>query len=210
MMSNKNIKAGKYELIANDNGGYDFGDYLDLEGTAITSLPDGLTVGGSLDLRGTAISDTSKVNTNSPQFLSWKNEKYIKVDGIFAEVINKKFSVYKLKKFGSNNIFYCVTDGNGKYAHGETIKKAKEDLIYKISNSASKEEFNGLKMDAVLSFEKCIKLYRVVTGACAFGVRSFIESNSIENKSYSVAEILDKTKGQYGSQSLVNFLKIKS
>jgi hypothetical protein len=31
------------------------GGSLDLSGTAITSLPEGLTVGGSLDLRGTAI-----------------------------------------------------------------------------------------------------------------------------------------------------------
>ena len=31
------------------------GEYLDLSGTQITALPDGLTVGGSLDLRGTQI-----------------------------------------------------------------------------------------------------------------------------------------------------------
>ena len=35
--------------------GLTVGGYLDLRGTQITSLPDGLTVGGSLDLRGTQI-----------------------------------------------------------------------------------------------------------------------------------------------------------
>ena len=39
--------------IENDN--LTVGDYLDLRGTNITSLPDNLTVGGSLDLRGTNI-----------------------------------------------------------------------------------------------------------------------------------------------------------
>ena len=43
-----------YELIEKDCKPY-YGGSLDLRGTGITSLPDGLTVGGSLDLRGTGI-----------------------------------------------------------------------------------------------------------------------------------------------------------
>ena len=42
------------ELTGKDGKPY-YGDNLDLCGTSITSLPEGLTVGGSLDLRGTSI-----------------------------------------------------------------------------------------------------------------------------------------------------------
>jgi hypothetical protein len=181
------------------------GGYLDLRGTAITALPDNLTVGGYLDLRGTAISnlDSSTFEYKDTSFLSWKNEKYIKTDGIFAEVISKKKNVWKLQKFGSKDCFYCVTDGNGKYSHGDSIKKAKEDLIYKISVDAKKELFSKMPLDSVLPFAKCIELYRVMTGACAFGVKQFIDSHNIENRDYSIAEIIEKTKGQYGSERLV-------
>jgi hypothetical protein len=185
------------------------GGYLDLRGTAITSLPDNLTVGGSLDLRGTAIShlDVSSYENKDTSFLQWKNQKYIKTDGIFAEVISKKSNVWKLKKVHQSEVFYCVTDGNGKYAHGKTIKEAKTDLIYKISGDASKEQFKGLKMDSVLTFDKCIELYRVITGACSFGVKNFVESHNIEKRSYTLAEIIEKTKGQYGSETLNTFVK---
>lgn len=179
------MKIGKYELIKNDKGGYDFGGFLDLLGTAIT--------------------DISKINKNVPKVMYWKNEKYMKVDGIFAELVNKKSSVYKLKKIGSKKVFYCVTDGNGKYAHGNSIKAAKQDLIYKLSENANKEKYAKLKLDSVLSFSDCVEFYRVMTGACAFGVKDFIESNNIEQRDYSIAEIIAKTKGQYGHQALEVF-----
>jgi hypothetical protein len=203
------------------------GGSLNLEGTAITSLPDNLTVGGSLNLRGTAITSLSDNLTvggylnlegtaitnldvlayeNKPlPILFWKNKKYIKTDGIFAEVVNKKSTVYKIKKMGSKDIFYCVTDGNGKFAHGETIKKAKEDLIYKLTQSANKEKYTKLKLNDVLPFDECISFYRVLTGACEFGVQNFIESNNIERRNYTIKEIIAKTKGQYGSQALSVF-----
>lgn len=41
--------------------GLTVGGSLNLAGTGITSLPDGLAVGGALDLRGTGITDTSNV-----------------------------------------------------------------------------------------------------------------------------------------------------
>jgi hypothetical protein len=183
------------------------GSYLDLRN--LTSIPDGFnpTVGGSLDLCNlTSIPDgfrESDYENKDTSSLFWKNEKYIKTDGIFAEVISRKKNVWRLKKIGDKTSFYCVSDGNGKYAHGDSIKKAKEDLIYKLSGEANKEAFINMPLDTVLPFSKCIELYRVMTGACAFGVRNFIESYNIEHRDYSIAEIIEKTKGQYGSERLV-------
>jgi len=46
--------------------------FLDLRGTGITTLPDGLTVGGYLDLEGTGITDSSQVSRCVPQMLRWE------------------------------------------------------------------------------------------------------------------------------------------
>ena len=178
------------------------GGSLDLRDTGITSLPDNLTVGGSLYLAGTSITNAEKVNKNAPEILFWKNGKYVLIDGIFAEVIRKKNGVFKLKKPNSNKVFFCVTDGNGRYAHGNTVQEAKEDLLYKLSSDDQKEQYKNISLDSILTFDECIRFYRVMTGACAFGVKNFIESNNIERRSYTVHEILKITKGQYGSSSL--------
>jgi hypothetical protein len=223
----KKIKLCDYEIEVDAEGNHSYGGYLYLGGTAITALPDNLTVGGSLDLGGTAITalpdnltvggyldlrgtaiediDTSSYSYRNIPMFSWQGGKYILADGVFTEVINKRGNVYKVKRIGKPEILYLVTDGHGRFAHGDTIKSAKQDLIYKLSEDASKEEFANLKMTDVLSFEKCIQLYRVVTGSCAFGVRNFIESHGIENRSYTLAEVIEKTKGQYGSDSLKAF-----
>ncbi|MDD4971885.1 MAG: hypothetical protein PHT07_20865 [Paludibacter sp.] len=72
-----------------------------------------------------------------------------------------------------------------------------------VFESANKELFSNMPIDTVLTFDKCIELYRVMTGACAFGVKNFIETHNIEHKDYSIAEIIEKTKVEYGSERLV-------
>ena len=103
------------------------GGSLDLSHTAITSLPNNLVVGDWLDLRGTQITDTSNVNHNVPTLYEW-NGKYIKVDGIFSVVDNHHGNVYKVHKVGSTKQMYVVGDGNGKWAHGNTIDEARNLL----------------------------------------------------------------------------------
>ena len=181
------------------------GGSLYLKGTGITELPDNLTVGGFLDLEGTGITDISKVNRQTLGILSWRNGKYISIDGVFSEVIRKKNGVYKLKKPNSKHVFFCVQDGFGRYAHGDTIKDAWGDLIYKLSSDDKKDHYKNIELESVLTFDECIQFYRVMTGACAFGVKNFIKSNNIVRRSYTVREIINITKGQYGSESL-NFL----
>lgn len=178
------MKIGNYKL-KEINGRYEYSD--------------------SLDLRGTGITNTEHVKKDVPKVLYWKNGKYLKADGIFSEVVSKRANCWKLKSIGKSEVFFLVTDGNGKFAHGKTIKQAKADLIYKLSDGVDKEQFKNLSQDSVLTFEQCIELYRSVTGACAFGVKRFIESNNIENRSYTLAEIIKKTDGQYGSDALKAF-----
>ena len=128
-------------------------------------------------------------------------------DGVLTEVISKKGNVYKVVKVGSKKESYLVTDGNGKYAHGETIKEAKEDLIDKISDRGT-SSYKGMTLDNELSFQQAIECYRVITGACSQGTRSFVESKIVTPKSsYTIAEIIKLTDGNYGNESFKNFFK---
>ncbi len=230
------MKLGNYELKKNKEG-HEFGGYLylrgtgitslpenltvggslDLEGcTGITSLPENLTVGGSLDLRGTGITGQKprkklsinfhtelKTSLDLDNKLSWENGKYRKIDGIFCEILNKVKNVFKVKI--GLNIKYIVTDGDN-YSHGDTIKQAKEDLIYKISNR-DKSKFESMSISTVLSLRECIEMYRIITGACEAGVKGFINNLESVKENYSIADIIDITNGQYGNDALVDFFK---
>jgi hypothetical protein len=176
----------------------------DLYLRSVTSLPEGFnpTVGGYLYLD----SGSRPINRRSPKLglLEWQNGLYIKCDGRFSEVISKHGNCWKLKDIHSPGVYYLVSDGNGKYAHGDTIQAAKDDLIFKLA-SRDKTSFSKLTLESVLTFEECVTMYRVVTGACAAGVKQFVESKNIERKNYTLAEVLEKTKGSYGYELLASF-----
>lgn len=165
-----------------------------------------LTVGGYLDLEGTQVSelDVSKIENQSILLFSWRKGKYIMVDDMFCEVIKKIGKAWKCKKINKKEHFYIVTDGNGKYSHGKTVREAKEDLLYKIGNR-NKDQYKHLTPKSILSFEKMVECYRVITGACGFGVKDFVESNNIEKKDYSIKDIIALTKNSYGGSSFENF-----
>ena len=178
---------------------------LYLRDTQITSLPDNLTIGGNLYLRGTQITSLPDNIHNIPSMLIW-GDKYVLVDGIFAEVINHRGNVWVTKRVGRKDIEYIVTDGNGKYAHGKTIKEAKDDLIYKISNR-DKSRYEGMNLTDTLTHEEAIEAYRVITGACSAGTRDFVENYLGENKAetYTIGEIIQLTEGRFGSQIFADF-----
>ena len=186
------------------------GGYLDLR--SLTSIPEGFnpTVGGYLDLESlTSIPEGFKKSDYEQKeipFMEWKKngKHFILADGIFSEVVKKKGNIWYLKSIGKSEYSYLVTDGNGKYAHGDSIKSAKEDLIYKISNR-DKTVYKSIDVNAKNDFQYCIEMYRVITGACASGVRGFIESKGIKKAKYSVLEMIEATTGAYGSNEFASF-----
>ena len=202
--------------------GLTVGGYLDLRGTGITSLPEGLTVGGNLYLRGTGITDTSKVKkelspdarkriatikqaTNLLQW-DWSGRRYIKIDGIFAVLDSCKGNLYLTHKIGKTETMYIVTDGEGHYAHGNSMKEAKADLIYKI-NDRDTSAYKQLTLDDELTFEEAIAAYRTITGACSAGTRDYIENRlpKPHKEKYTIREIIGLTKGEYRGDMFKNF-----
>ena len=197
------------------------GGSLDLRNTGITSLPDNLTVGGSLDLRDTGITDTSKVNRtlsaearrkiaakqNMCLTWEWSGRTYIKVDGIFSVVDKHHGNVWCVHQLGSKKQTYIVTDGENHYAHGDSIDEARKDLVYKICDR-NKSEYESLTLESKLTYNEAVECYRVITGACSAGTRDFCKNILPESKrkeKYTVREIIELTKGQYGSEAFKNF-----
>jgi hypothetical protein len=190
---------------------------LDLSG--LTSIPEGFnpTVGGRLDLSGlTSIPEgfnptvggeiyykNSTIPAKSLPLIEW-GSKFLKCDGRFSQMLSHRGKVWKLKDIGRPKIYYLVTDGNGKYAHGATIKAAKADLIYKISNRDT-SRFKGIARNKKVPFAQAIEMYRTITGACAEGVKSFVQSNGLTEKPYSPNEIIRLTAGHYGHKDFVEF-----
>jgi len=180
----------------------------------LTSIPEGFnpTVGGCLVWKnGRKHHGASVVRPVRPKpvpkAITWKDGRYIKVDGIFSEVIESRANVFRTRHIGKKEIEYLVTDGNGAWAHGETMEAAREDLRYKIG-SRSLDELRNIDPDEPMEFAKAVGLYRAVTGACAAGCKGFVERNGLDKeRTYSFNEILKITKGAYGFEAIERFAK---
>ena len=127
------------------------------------------------------------------------------MDGIFSKVISHKGNIYKISQIGKTKERYLITDGNGKWAHGDTLKEAKDDLVYKISNR-DKSKYENLTLESELTFEEAIECYRVISGACATGTKMFVKGNpDVKKEKYTIAEMIKITKEQYGGNSFEEF-----
>jgi hypothetical protein len=200
------------------------GGYLYLE--SLKSIPEGFNpvVGGNLYLPSlksipkgfNPICNSIYVNINNISFtkipenclIYYQDKTYIRADNIFLELIKKKGSVYKCKNIGSDKVVYIVTDGR-KYSHGESIEEARESLKYKIS-TRDKSRYEGLKLSSKLGFGEMVECYRVITGACEYGVREFLSRKEVkEKKKYSIGEVVKMTSGEYGGKEFKEFFSHK-
>jgi hypothetical protein len=179
------------------------GGSLDLR--SLISIPEGFnpTVGGWLHLKGLTC---NKIKLSKNYLFSWQDGKYIKVDGIFTEVVKKKGNVYHVKKLNDDKIFYLITDGE-RWSHGDTLKEAKEDLVYKTTNK-TKDDYKHLTLTSILTFEEAVICYRIITGACSFGVKDFVKNklDKVE-KEYFIETIIEKTIGCYGNKEFKEYFK---
>jgi hypothetical protein len=108
----------------------------------------------------------------------------------------------KTRKIGSKKTQYVVKKGSS-FAHGATIKEAIEDLMYKTSEK-NLNQYKKHKTTDVFKKEQLIIMYRVITGACQFGVKDFLEKNKVPNK-LSIKEVIKITQGHYGYERFKEF-----
>jgi len=132
----------------------------------------------------------------------FKGEYWSYFDGI-------KKKVKRSRRTKDLEIFYledCVAVKKGNvYSHGDTLKQAKADLIYKMSER-DMSEYEGLTLDSVLTLEEWIVFYRSCTGACSFGTKDFVDNRlTVKKKKYSAREIIELTNGEYGNEKVAEF-----
>jgi hypothetical protein len=156
-----------------------------------------IPVGGKADLV-----DGKTLNPNCWYIV--EKSKWVEVDftdNIFSRVISNKKGVKK-GKTDDGKILYIVSDENGNSAHGETIKQAREDLIYKVVARSD------VKIPKKATGKEWVGIYRAVTGACAAGIKNFVENigKSLDD-TYTVAQIVKLVQGQYGAERFAKKLK---
>ncbi len=181
------------------------GGSLYLSYTKITSLPDNLTVGGSLNLRGTIFyGEDIKYNKLNDRTIT---DKYIYVDDILT-VYNKvkkhkEYTIY-ITPFKNTSRAYVITNGK-HYAHCKEIKQGILDIKFKEAER-DLSKYRDLGLDHKMSYENAIIMYRVITGACSGGIQNFLDTHNLsQQKKYSVREVIELTKGQYGNVQLQEY-----
>ena len=100
-----------------------------------------------------------------------------------------------------------LIEKNGIYSHGSTIEEAKDSLVYKLANRDT-SMYKDFTFETSLTKDEAIIMYMTITGACQYGTRQFVESQGIPDK-LTVQEVINITKGRYGNEKLVEFIKDK-
>jgi hypothetical protein len=187
----------------------------DLYLSSVTEIPEGWnpTVGGYLYLSsGSKYIGASVPGVRIPgvEFLQWENGKFALMDGIFGEVIKHKGNLWKMRKINGTE-FYVVGDGNGNFSHGETAEDAAQDLIFKVTNKTT-DDYKDMTRETVLEFKDAVCAYRVITGACSFGVKDFVNTvlDGKPEKEYSIGMVIELTSGHYGADKFASFFGVSN
>ena len=176
-----------------------------LQADALTTIGGDLYVNSPASLNAPKL-DRNKKITRKQLARHFEKKGFVFADGILQKKISKKqvgsLTIYKTKKLASDESGYVVFDGEN-YSHGKTIKQAKDDLIFKLT-SRDTSEFKKWKVTDKKPIKDLVMAYRSITGACEFGVKQFVSQN-VKKTKYSVKEVIELTKGQYGSDKFKGF-----
>lgn len=179
---------------ANENGG-------DLGLDGLTSIPEGFnpTVAGGLWLNGLKYPKVNRLINGD-----YVEGVYLYADGILTHIKSErrvgKYAVY-IGKIPGRNVVY---DGE-HYAHCNKLRDGIADLAFKKAKDRGAEQFKDLTLDSVLRPVEAIPMYRIITGACQQGTERFVQSLGKLKESYTVREMIEITKGQYGWDRLREF-----
>ncbi len=156
-----------------------------------------ILVGGKAD-----IVDGKKIKAN--RWYIVEGGEWVEVDftdNVFSYVISNKSGVKKVKT-DNGKILFVVSDDKGNSAHGNTIKEAREDLVYKAI-----AKFDG-ELPKKATGVEWVGIYRALTGACAAGVKNFVESTGKSlDDTYTAVQIAKLIHGQYGADKFAEKLK---
>ena len=196
------------------------GGYLDARGADTkTAFPKLTSVGGYLDASGadTKTAFRADIKWNDPNcqavnrcrsmlLASFAAAGFSFADGVLARIVSQRGPVSRVIICGKKEVSYLVTNGEA-YSHGKTLKEARDGLMFKIGKR-DPAEFKGWKMDRIVTRGEAIRAYRIITGACEGGVRSWLEQRQTPEK-ISVQGIIELTKGAFGAEEFKRFFADK-
>jgi len=155
-------------------------------------------------------------NCTIPERIEINNKKYefVKFDGITSILISHRkkgdVEIFKCREPEFKNkkligkVHYIVKENNLS-AHGDNLKEALEDLDFKgIDREEAIKEYKNLKMSDSKPLQEWINCYRIITGACRYGVQMFLE-NITPKKKYTLKEVIELTRRQYGHNPFIKF-----
>jgi hypothetical protein len=127
---------------------------------------------------------------------------YSFADGILARIVSQRGPVSRVVVCGQTEVSYLVTNGDA-WSHGKTLTDARDSLMYKIG-SRDKSVYKTWTLDRMVTKKEAIHAYRIITGACEAGVRSWMEQRETPEK-ITVKGIVEITKGAYGAAEFERF-----
>jgi len=133
----------------------------------------------------------------------YNGKPHIIADGILSEIVHKRGDVYTVINHGETVKSYLVTDGKN-WAHGDTVKSATEDLLFKSADGVDVEQYRGLSLDTVKTPTEWAVIYRAITKACVTGMRNFMAQRELK-ETYTLAEVIAETRGAYNSELFEQF-----
>ena len=175
---------------------------------SLTSIPDGFnpTVGGYLDLSSLTSIPENRVKVKRFRQGEYVEGKYLYADGILTHIKRKKrigeYTYFIGKIFGDNVIF----DGEN-YAHCKTFRDGVIDLKFKAASERGADQYNELTLDSVVKYEDARNMYRIITGACQQGTQHFIDGLKEIKDEYTIREIVELTKCQFGHETFKKFFE---
>ncbi len=136
--------------------------------------------------------------------ITFKNQTYsVKcVDGYCMVVLCKKqmqdITILKCKYFPERKGTVYVAEKDGYAAHGKTLREAVNDLQFKMLQDANLDEhIQRIKQQGYMNAND----YRLLTGACREGTNRFLQERGLTwEDTMPVSQVLEITKGQYGSE----------
>jgi hypothetical protein len=157
------------------------------------------SVGGDLYINAEAKLD-------APKLYSKGFDNFKVYDGIACVVISTKTkngidvlscrqAKIKQQKLIGEKLF--VAKKGSITAHAADLKTALEELTFKLGDR-NVDQYKNMPKHTRKSPEDWAFIYRMVTGACQYGTKQFMEAKGKLKRTYTLAEILTETKGAYG------------
>jgi len=132
------------------------------------------------------------------------------IDGLTTILKSSKkvggFTIHKAEYYPNKEDCF-VAEKDGFYAHGKTVKDAVSDCNFKFMQKTLNVDDLVKDIKERGTFTK--QDYRLITGACSFGVDKFCGENNISGEKLVIKEVLRLTADSYGGEKIRELFIIK-